>query len=324
MSTSANVNVKHTPVMPREIIAALSPCLQRPGAVLVDGTVGMGGHSAALLEACPQARLVGIDRDGDAIAAATERLAPFAGRFSLHRARFDEMGQILDALGIGAVAAVLLDLGLSSLQIDEAHRGFAYTHDGPLDMRMDDRLEVDAAQMVNTWPADSLARVFRDFGEEPHAARVARAIVDVRQQGPIATTAQLAAIVVGAMPAKVRFGAGGHPAKRVFQALRMAVNDELPALNAMLPLALGRLAPGGRLAVLSYHSLDDRLVKQTFRQACEDVAPRGLPVVPDHMKPSFSLVAKGRPQPSEIQCNPRAASARLRVIGALPGTEGGK
>jgi len=305
--------------MAREVIDALAPCLQREGAVLVDGTVGLGGHSAALLEACPQARLVGIDRDGEAIEMATARLAPFKGRFSLHRARFDEMGHILDDLGIGAVAAVLLDLGLSSLQIDQASRGFAYTHDGPLDMRMDDRLEVDAAQMVNTWPADSLERVLREFGEEPHAARVARAIVAARQQEPIATTAQLAAIVVGAMPAKVRFGAGGHPAKRVFQALRMAVNDELPALDAVLPLALGRLAPDGRLAVLSYHSLDDRLVKQTFRRACEDAAPRGLPVVPQHLRSGFSLVTKGavRPQPGEMEINPRAASARLRIIRCL-------
>ena len=306
----------HIPVMLDEVVAALQPALSQPGAVLLDATVGLGGHAQALLAACPEARLIGIDRDGQALAQAGERLAPFGGRVTLVRARFDALPEVLDDLGVATVQAVLFDLGLSSLQIDQASRGFAYSQDGPLDMRMDDRLETSAADLVNQWPAADLARVIRDFGEEPHALRVAQAIVDARAVAPIVSTGQLAQIVTAAMPAAVRFGAGGHPAKRVFQALRIAVNGELEALAAALPAGMERLGLGGRLAVLSYHSLEDRLVKQVFQAAAADQAPPRLPVVPDSLQPRFRLVGHGaaRPAPDETARNPRAASARLRVI----------
>jgi len=307
------IRATHVPVMLETVVDSLEPALAQPGAVLVDATVGLGGHAAALLEACPNARLIGIDRDGQALELAGEKLLPFGDRVQLVQARFDELGQILDAQGAPQVQAILLDLGLSSLQIDLAGRGFAYTKDGPLDMRMDDRMEVDAAQIVNTWSVDDLTRILHDFGEEPHARRVAQAIAAAR---PIATTGELGQVVLDAMPAAVRYGAGGHPAKRTFQALRIAVNDELTALAGVLPIALDRLGAGGRLAVLSYHSLEDRMVKQAFQQACQTQAPRGLPVVPEHLLPRFSLVTKGatRPSPEETEENPRAASARLRVI----------
>ncbi|MCL2783241.1 MAG: 16S rRNA (cytosine(1402)-N(4))-methyltransferase RsmH, partial [Propionibacteriaceae bacterium] len=306
----------HIPVMLDEVIAALRPALAGES-VLVDATLGLGGHAEALLNACPQARLVGIDRDGEALALAGQRLAPFGERISLVRARFDALSKVLDNFGIASVQAILFDLGLSSLQIDETRRGFAYAKDdAPLDMRMDDRLDIDAATIVNTWSVADLARVFRDFGEEPHALRVAQAIVTMRNDNPIKSTAQLTQIVTNAMPAAVRFGSGGHPAKRVYQSLRIAVNGELEALANVLPLALDRLGLGGRIAVLSYHSLEDRLVKQAFQKASQDQAPRGLPIVPDGLLAQFSLVSRGalRPTDDEITRNPRAASARLRVI----------
>jgi len=304
----------HTPVLLAEVVDALIPALG-VGTTLLDATIGLGGHSAALLDAAPGTRLVGIDRDGEALELAAARLAGFDD-VNLVRSRFDELGDVLDGLGIGAAQAMLFDLGLSSLQIDEAGRGFAYIKDGPLDMRMDDRGALTAADIVNTWPDAELARVIRDFGEEPHALRVAQAIVTARQQAPIETTGRLAVVVTEAMPAAVRYGSGGHPAKRVFQALRIATNDELTALAQALPVALARLAVGGRLAVISYHSLEDRLVKQAFRAAATIQAPRRLPVVPPALQPRFALVTDQaiRPSEDEVAANPRAASARLRVV----------
>ena len=322
MMTCATVSrAIHVPVMVAEVTQALEPCLGEPGAVIVDGTVGLGGHAQAILEASPQARLVGIDQDGEAIEQAGQRLAQFGERVHLVRSRFDVLDQILDQLGIHSVQAILFDLGLSSLQIDDAHRGFAYAKDGPLDMRMDDRLTVGASDIVNTWAPADLAAIIRDYGEDPHALRVAQAIVMAREGEPIVSTSQLAGIVINAMPAAVRYGSGGHPAKRVFQALRIAVNGELDALEATLPVAMARLARGGRLAVLSYQSLDDRLVKRAFQLACQDGAPRRLPVVPEHLLARFALVTKGAARPSidEVERNPRAASARLRVIEAKAG-----
>ena len=314
MTATVTVRPTHTPVLLADVVEALRPALSSPGATLLDATVGLGGHAAALLSACPGTRLVGIDRDHEALALAAQKLEGFSD-VTLVRARFDELADVLDGLGIARVQAVLFDLGLSSLQIDEAERGFAYANDGPLDMRMDDRLPVTAADIVNTWPAADLARIIRDFGEEPHALRVAQGIVAARDT-PISTTGRLAQVVTDAMPAAVRFGGGGHPAKRVFQALRIAVNDELAALGQALPLAFARLSSGGRIAVLSYHSLEDRIVKQTFRSVAIDQAPRHLPVVPEGLQPRFALITDKavRPQAAEITDNPRAASARLRVV----------
>ena len=315
VATPADAAV-HIPVMLAQVVDALQPALGHSGAVLVDATVGLGGHAAALLTACPASRLVGIDRDGQALELAASRLAPFGERVELVRQRFDALPEVLDGLGIATADAILFDLGVSSLQIDQASRGFAYSQDGPVDMRMDDRLELDAATIVNTWPADDLTRIFRDFGEEPNARRVAQAIVTARQVMPIAQTSQLCDVVIDAMPAAIRFGDGGHPAKRVFQALRITVNSELEALQAALPLALERLAVGGRVAVLSYHSLEDRLVKRAFASATQDRTPRRLPVVPPELQPRFHIVGKpAQPAPEqEIARNRRAASARLRVI----------
>ena len=307
----------HIPVMEAQVVEALLPALTAsPEPVFVDATVGMGGHASALLTACPKANLIGIDQDGEAIAAAGQRLAVFGDRVHLVRARFDDLPDVLDGLGVSHVAAVLMDLGMSSLQIDEMSRGFSYSKDAPLDMRMDDRLDVNAAVIVNTWSAAELARVIHDFGEEPHALRVAQAIVAARDTTPIKTTGRLSDVVTQAMPAAIRFGSGGHPAKRVFQALRIAVNGELEALANVLPSALASLQLGGRVAVLAYHSLEDRLVKQAFQRASANLAPRRLPIVPEPMMPRFALVTNGalRPTAEEIKANPRAASARLRVI----------
>ena len=311
---SVMVAPAHTPVLLAEVVEALSPALGA-GSTLLDATVGLGGHSAALLQANPSTQLIGIDRDGEALALAERRLAEFDD-VALVRARFDKLGAVLDSLRVGTVQGMLFDLGLSSLQIDEADRGFAYTQDGPLDMRMDDRLAVTAADIVNTWPDAELARVIRDFGEDSHALRVAQAIVTARAIAPIDTTARLAEVVTEAMPAAVRYGSGGHPAKRVFQALRIATNDELTALAQALPVALERLAVGGRLAVISYHSLEDRLVKQAFRAAVTTQAPRRLPVVPPSLQPRFALVTEQaiRPSAGEVEANSRAASARMRVV----------
>ena len=307
----------HTPVMATRIVELLAPALAHDGAVLVDGTLGLAGHAAALLHACPAARLVGIDRDGEALARAGARLSDFGTRCHLVRTRFDGLDDALDELGVGRVDAVLLDLGLSSLQIDERNRGFAYALDAPLDMRMDTRQALDAAHVVNTYDAAALRRVFRDYGEEPGAARYASAIVSARVNRRIETSADLVGIIAAATPAAVRYGTHrGHPAKRVFQALRIEVNDELAALRDALPRALDRLAPGGRMAVLSYHSLEDRLVKRAFAQACTDRVPRGLPSVPAGLEARFTPLTRGaeRPDPAEVGANPRAASARLRAV----------
>lgn len=314
---TATMAPTHTPVMVTEVVAAILPSLAHPGAVMVDATVGLGGHSAALLEAS-QCRLIGIDHDGEALAVAAARLARFQQRVDLVRARFDALPDVLDELGIGQVSAVFFDLGLSSLQIDRDERGFTYSKDAPLDMRMDDRLTFSAADLVNTWPAADLARVLRDFGDEPHANRVAQAIVDARAAGPILTTGHLVQVVTDAMPAAVRFGPGGHPAKRVFQALRIAVNDELTALRAALPAALDRVRVGGRVAALAYHSGEDRIVKQAFRAVTRVAAPRRLPVVPGHLEPRFrDEVDAARPSSAEIAANARSASARLRVVARI-------
>jgi len=310
-----SAELAHIPVMLTEVVDALLPALTKAAApVLVDATLGLGGHASALLAACPEARLIGIDRDGQALSVAAQRLAQFQDRVSLVRARFDTLPDVLDDLRLDRVTAVLFDLGVSSLQIDDPARGFSYSKDAPLDMRMDDRLALDAAVIVNTWPGVELARLMTDFGEEPHALRVAQAIVTAREIAPIESTGRLANVIMEAMPAAVRYGSGGHPAKRVFQALRIAVNGELEALAAGLPSACMRLAVDGRIAVLAYHSLEDRIVKQTFTRLSRDNAPRRLPVVPDGLAPQFRRVSRAqRPTETEIAQNPRAASARLRV-----------
>ena len=311
----------HVPVMAARIVELLRPALDAPASVFVDCTLGMAGHSVAVLDAAPSARLVGIDRDADALALARERLASFSDRVTLVQAVYDELPDVLDDLALPRVQAILADLGLSSLQIDRRERGFAYAVDAPLDMRMDASAGPTAADVLNTYSAAELTRILRTYGEERFADRIARRIVAERQDRPFDTSARLVAVLDAAIPAAAR-ASGGHPAKRTFQALRIEVNRELDALAGLLPAALDALAPGGRIAVLAYHSLEDRLVKNAFRDASTDSAPRGLPVVPEEHKARFRLLTRGaeRPDQAEQTTNPRAASARLRAAERLKST----
>lgn len=306
----------HRPVMPAQIVDLLSVPLATPGAVCLDLTCGMGGHAAAILRACPGVSLLGFDQDAQAIAIAEPWLTEqFGSRVRIVQARFDQVDEVCREMGIDQVHAILADLGLSSLQIDQRERGFAYATDAPLDMRMDDRAQRTAAEVVNTYSATELADIFTRYGEQPAARRLAEAVVEARRDEPFDTSARLVEVIIRALPAALRHR-GGHPAKRIFQALRIEVNDELGALAAMLPQATGRLAGGGRMAVLAYHSLEDRLVKRHFAELSQDTAPRGLPVVPEEYRARFRLVTRGvhKPDEQEMANNPRATSARLRVI----------
>ena len=315
--TAGDVAV-HVPVMRDRITELLAPALSAPGAVVVDCTLGLAGHASALLEACPETVLVGIDRDPDALAEAGRRLSRFGDRVHLVRAVYDELPDVLDEMGLHRVQAVLADLGLSSLQIDRRERGFAYSVDAPLDMRMGQDAGRTAADVVNTYPASELVRILRTYGEERFADRIARRIVAAREQAPFTTSARLVQVLSEAIPAASR-ATGGHPAKRTFQALRIEVNAELEALEGLLPAALDALAVGGRIAVLAYHALEDRLVKNAFRAASSDNAPRDLPVVPERYRASFRLLTRGAERPDDIEQhhNPRAASARLRAAERL-------
>jgi 16S rRNA (cytosine1402-N4)-methyltransferase len=282
--------------------------------VLVDCTLGLGGHAEALLRACPEAELIGLDRDPAALALAAQRLAPFAGRTTFVEAVYDELTEVLTRLGRPRVQGVLLDLGLSSLQIDDTDRGFAYAVDAPLDMRMDGQQELTAAEVVNTYSAAELARILRTYGEERFADRIARRVVAARAEQPFDTSARLVGVLESAIPAAAR-KTGGHPAKRTFQALRIEVNHELAALESVLPQAVAALAVGGRIAVLAYHSLEDRLVKQVLAAETHDTAPPGLPIVPEELQPRLRLLTRGakKPTDTEIAANRRAASARFRA-----------
>ncbi|MCW2882058.1 MAG: S-adenosylmethionine-dependentmethyltransferase [Sphaerisporangium sp.] len=304
----------HVPVMLRRVLEILAPALAGPSPVLVDANLGLGGHAEALLAAHPDLHLVGIDRDPTAIERSTERLAPYAGRITLVRAVSDELPEVLSRTRLERVNGVLFDLGVSSPQLDEAGRGFAYSHDAPLDMRMDPEQELTADVVVNTYSEGALTRILRDYGEERFASRVARFIIREREQVAITSTKRLAEIVREAIPAATR-RTGGNPAKRTFQALRIEVNGELTALERALPAALDALAVGGRVVVLSYHSLEDRLSKQALTARTRDTSPPGLPVpLPAH-QPRFRLVTRGAelPDEEEVARNPRAASARLRA-----------
>jgi 16S rRNA (cytosine1402-N4)-methyltransferase len=308
-----SVGERHTPVMLAEVVSLLTPALDGPS-ILVDGTLGLAGHAEALLTACPQAHLIGLDRDPQALALAAERLAPFTGRTTLVEAVYDELPDVLADLGHPRVQGVLLDLGLSSLQIDEPERGFAYAVDAPLDMRMDGKQQLTAAEILNTYSARDLARILRTYGEERFADRIAKRVVAEREREPFTTSARLVEVLRDAIPMATR-KTGGHPAKRTFQALRIEVNAELEALESVLPSAIAALAVGGRIAVLAYHSLEDRLVKQILSVRSHDTAPRNLPVVPAGYGPELRLRTRGaqRPSAAEAEANPRAASARLRA-----------
>jgi 16S rRNA (cytosine1402-N4)-methyltransferase len=304
----------HVPVLTERVLGLLAPALADHPAVVVDATLGLGGHAEALLAAHPQLTLVGLDRDPEAVRRSYQRLAPYADRIRLTHTVYDQMPTVLAELGLTGVDGVLFDLGVSSLQLDEARRGFAYAQDAPLDMRMDSTSGPTAADVVNQYSAGQLARVLREYGEERFAGRIAAAIVRERGRAPLTSTARLAELVRDAIPAATR-RTGGHPAKRTFQALRIEVNHELDALRAALPAALDALRVGGRIVVLSYQSLEDRLVKQALTERARDTTPPGLPVsLPEH-GPQLRLLTRGgeTPTDAELAANPRSASARLRA-----------
>jgi 16S rRNA (cytosine1402-N4)-methyltransferase len=303
----------HVPVLLDRVLAVLAPALAERPAVVVDATLGLGGHAEALLAAHPQLTLVGLDRDPTALERSGERLARFAPRTHLVHAVYDEMPEVLDRLGLPGVDGMLFDLGVSSMQLDLAERGFAYAKDAPLDMRMDPGAEITAADVVNTYPVPRLARVLREYGEERFALRVAQAIERARRLAPLNSTAELAELVRNAIPAATRRH-GGHPAKRTFQALRIEVNGELDSLRGAMPAALAALSVGGRIVVLTYHSLEDRIVKQSLAALAKDTTPPGLPVALADRGPQLRLIGRGEPaSDAEIEANPRAASARMRA-----------
>ena len=303
---------RHQPVMVDEVVSLLATT---PTGVFVDATVGGGGHSVAVLQAHPHLEVVGLDRDADALERANESLATFvyAGRARLHHARFDRLREVVP----GPLSAVLFDLGVSSEQIDTPERGFSLRSDGPLDMRMDRGQVTTAADIVNQADVEELADMFRRSGEDRSAARIARAIVAAR---PLRTTSELADVVARAVP-QGRGRRRGHPATRVFQALRIATNEELEVLQTALVDAIDALLPGGRLVVISYHSGEDRLVKQVFLDASTGgcTCPQGLPCVCGAV-PKVRLLTRGARMPGavEVERNPRASAARLRVVEKLP------
>jgi 16S rRNA (cytosine1402-N4)-methyltransferase len=310
----ARENPRHVPVLLERVLALFAPALSSRPAVLVDATLGLGGHAEALLSAHPELTLVGLDRDPAALEFSRQRLAQYASRIHLVHAVYDEMPDALAELGLSTVDGVLFDLGVSSMQLDEADRGFAYAKDAPLDMRMDQTTGITAADVLNTYEVAHLARILREYGEERFAGRIAKAVAAERARAPFDTSERLVQLLYNAVPAASR-RTGGHPAKRTFQALRIEVNGELEVLRRALPAALSALHVGGRIVVESYQSLEDRLVKQAFAELAKSRTPEGLPVeLPGH-EPQLRLLTRGAEQADEEENehNPRAASVRLRA-----------
>ena len=304
----------HVPVMLDRVRELLAPALAATGAVLIDATLGRAGHTIALLRDHPGLSVIAIDADQVAIECSSRLIGSDIGRVTLVNAGYDEIPAILTSLGQGRVQAVLFDLGVSSPQLDDPARGFSYAQDAPLDMRMDTGGSLTAAEVVNTYPVQRLARIFSEYGEERFARRVADAVVRERQASPIISTSRLAEIVKNSIPAATR-RSGGNPAKRTFQALRIEVNDELGRLGRAVPAALDAIAVGGRIVVLAYHSLEDRIVKREFARRSTDSTPLDLPVPLASARPQFRLLVSGAEHPgqAELAANPRAASARLRA-----------
>jgi 16S rRNA (cytosine1402-N4)-methyltransferase len=313
----------HVPVLLERCVELLLPALTRrspdgASAVLVDATLGAGGHAERFLTELPGLRLIGLDRDPDALWAAGERLAPFADRVLLVKARYDALASVLADSGYWAgdsVDGALFDLGVSSMQLDRPERGFSYAVDAPLDMRMDPESTVTAADIVNNYDEAALADILRRFGEERYARRIAAQLVRRRATRPFTRTSELVELLYETIPAPAR-RTGGHPAKRTFQALRIAVNGELESLRAALPAALASLVPGGRIVVMAYQSLEDRIVKNIFTEAVSSRTPRGLPVeLPGH-EPEFVALTRGaeRAGADEVRQNPRSAAVRLRAL----------
>lgn len=308
----------HAPVMLPECVELVKPALAHPESVYVDCTLGMAGHATAVLDACPTAHLVGIDRDAAALALARARLeeAGHAGRFTLVHTTYDGIREALDEAGRSHADAILMDLGLSSFQIDTRERGFAYSADAPLDMRMNpDGDDLTAARILNEWPEGDIARILSAYGEEKFARSIARGIVKHRERAPFERSPELVSVIERSIPPKARYS-GSHPAKRTFQALRIAVNEELDILTDALDAAMAAVGVGGRVVIESYHSLEDRMVKTAFAEATSSKAPVGLPVELDEFAPDFSLVFRGARQASaeEQNDNSRSASVRLRAV----------
>lgn len=309
------MRARHEPVMLSRTLALLAPALTGDNAICVDATLGLGGHSEAILRAFPNVHLIGLDRDLEAIKLATERLSEFASRLTIVHAIYDQLSEVLEKVDIAGVQGILFDLGVSSMQLDDKDRGFAYSQDAPLDMRMDNSRGISAAEIVNTYSFADLARVLYVYGEERFAKRIADAIIRERAIEPFVGTARLAEVIRNSIPAATR-RVGGHPAKRSFQALRIEVNDEMNVLARAIPAALDSLVVGGRMVVLSYHSLEDRIVKREFVARSLSTSPRDLPVeLPGH-EPKFRQLVRGAEEPSsdEVRINPRSASAKLRAI----------
>jgi 16S rRNA (cytosine1402-N4)-methyltransferase len=310
---------EHISVMRDTCIDLLTPAINKSETpIVIDATLGLGGHSEALLESNPNLVLIGIDRDLDAIVKAKNRLAKFENRAKLNHAIFDEITDVVNSFGIEKVDGILFDLGVSSMQLDQSDRGFSYSQDAPLDMRMDRSTGITASEIVNTYAPGELVRILRIYGEEKFATRIVENIVKERAKAPLNSTAQLATLVKESIPAATR-RTGGNPAKRTFQALRIETNDELGAVNRAIPQALELLKVGGRLVVMSFQSLEDRIVKEIFTQATTSGTPRDLPVDLPEFAAKFALVVRGSVLPSEaeIAANSRAQSVRLRAIERL-------
>jgi 16S rRNA (cytosine1402-N4)-methyltransferase len=305
---------EHVPVLLERILSLFAPVFTDREAVLVDATVGLGGHSDALLTAYPQLRLVALDRDPAALERSAEQLARHGDRVQFVHARYDEMAEALDELGLSRVDGILFDLGVSSMQLDRAERGFAYSKDAPLDMRMDPTTGFTAADVLNTYAPGELIRILRDYGEERFAQRIVKAIMSERAKEPFDRSGRFVELLYKAVPAASR-RTGGHPAKRTFQALRIEVNGELDSLRAAMPAALGVLAVGGRIVVESYQSLEDRMVKQAFAPLAKSRTPEGLPVELPGYGPELKMLTRGAEKADEVETehNPRAASVRLRA-----------
>lgn len=304
----------HIPVLRRRCLDLLAPSLQSEGSILIDATLGLGGHTESALEEFPNVRVIGLDRDPEALAMAAKRLERFAPRVDFVLAVYDQIGEVLAERGIESVQGILFDLGVSSMQLDKVERGFSYSQAAPLDMRMNGTTGQTAAEVVNTYSHGELARILRVYGEERFASRVAAAIIREREKEPFTTSDRLVDVVRDAIPAATR-RTGGNPAKRTFQALRIEVNDELAVLERAIPVALEHLAVGGRIVVLSYQSLEDKIVKSALRVGSQITTPVDLPFVPEADRPWLQLLTRGSEPASEqeISENSRAASVRLRA-----------
>ena len=312
--TIMDIRQIHTPVMLERTLEILDPALAHPDAVFIDATLGMGGHTEAVLERHPHVRVLGLDRDTQALDIARERLAAFGTRVEFVHTVYDAIAQSWSLTGWPRPTAILFDLGVSSLQLDRAERGFAYSQDAPLDMRMDAEDERTAAEILNSYDESELRAIFQTYGEEKLAARYARAIVQARRESPLTRSAVLVDVLNDATPMALR--SAGHPAKRVFQALRIEVNRELAVLTDAIPHALDILALHGRMVVLAYQSLEDRIVKQAFAEATAVNAPADLPVVPESLLPQFHLITRGAEMADDVERarNARSIPVRLRAI----------